>query len=342
LSKILIVGPSWVGDMVMAQTVFKALKLQNANACIEVLAPDWSRPILERMPEVSAAHAMPIGHGQFNISARYEIAKRLRKEAFDEAIVLPNSWKSALIPWLAKIPKRTGFLRELRFGLLNDFRILNKKRLPLMIERYHALAYPKNSNDLPRPPFPRLEIDLESRQAVVQKFSVENTLTQPILALCPGAEFGASKRWPEEHYAAVALAKQKEGWSVWIFGSKNDQPVAARIQAATKQQCVDFTGRTSLAEAIDLLSLATSVVTNDSGLMHIAAALQKPLVAVYGSTDPGFTPPLGEHSKIVRLSLACSPCFKRECPLGHHACMKTLQPETVIQTLDLIGTSCAS
>ena len=317
----------------MAQTLFKALKQQNPDSILEVLAPDWSRPILERMPEISKAHAMPVGHGQLNLKARFKVAKALREHHFDEAIVLPNSWKSALIPWLAKIPKRTGFLRELRFGLLNDFRILDKKRLPKMIDRYHSLAYPKNKRDLPQPPLPRLEIGQASRLKAIQKFELERTLTQPILALCPGAEFGASKRWPEEYYAEVALAKQKEGWSVWIFGSKNDAAVAAQIQEATNQQCLDFTGKTTLAEAIDLLSLATAVVTNDSGLMHIAASLQKPLVAVYGSTDPGFTPPLGEQSKIVRLNLDCSPCFKRECPLGHHHCMKKLSSETVIQTL---------
>jgi heptosyltransferase-2 len=337
LSKILVVGPSWVGDMVMAQTLFKALKQQNPEARLEVLAPDWSRPILERMPEVSATHAMPVGHGKLNLTARFQLAKQLKKLKFDEAIVLPNSWKSALIPWLAKIPKRTGFLRELRFGLLNDFRVLDKKRLPKMIERYHSLAYPKNQRDLPEPLLPRLEIGLASRLDVIQKFALQEILTQPILALCPGAEFGASKRWPEEYYAKVAAAKQQAGWSVWIFGSKNDAAVAARIQAATHLQCVDFTGKTSLAEAIDLLSLATAVVTNDSGLMHIAASLQKPLVAVYGSTDPGFTPPLGEQSKIVRLNLACSPCFKRECPLGHHHCMQQLSPETVMQILKTMG-----
>jgi len=337
LSNILVVGPSWVGDMVMAQTLFKALKQQNPTARLEVLAPDWSRPILERMPEVSATHAMSIGHGKLNLKARFQLAKQLKKLKFDEAIVLPNSWKSALIPWLAKIPKRTGFLRELRFGLLNDFRVLDKKRFPKMIERYHSLAYPKSQRDLPEPLLPQLEIGINSRLDAIQKFALEAMLAQPILALCPGAEFGASKRWPEEYYAKVAAFKQTEGWSVWIFGSKNDAAVAARIQAATNQQCVDFTGKTSLAEAIDLLSLATAVVTNDSGLMHIAASLQKSLVAVYGSTDPGFTPPLGEQSKVVRLNLDCSPCFKRECPLGHHHCMQQLLPETVLQTLKTMG-----
>ena len=151
--------------------------------------------------------------------------------------------------------------------------------------------------------------------------------------MCPGAEFGPSKRWPEKHFAEVARQKLKEGWQVFIFGSKNDKPVAANIQTLCGNQCMDFTGATNLDEAIDLLSLSKMVVTNDSGLMHVAAALQKPLVAVYGSTDPGFTPPLGETSKIVRLSLSCSPCFKRECPLGHHHCMENLGADQVLSAI---------
>lgn len=340
MSKILIVGPAWVGDMVMAQSLFKAIKKQAPTAVIDVLAPDWSRPLLDRMPEVREAHPMPIGHGALALRKRYRIAQALKPEAYTQAIVLPNSWKSALIPWWAKIPKRTGFLRECRFGLLNDFRILNKQQLPLMINRFVSLAFPKQtpaSQITTQLPHPHLEINQASVQAAVAKFGVGNTLSRPILALCPGAEFGASKRWPESHYAAVALAKQKEGWSVWLFGSKNDQPVAARIQAQTGGTCVDLTGKTNLSEAIDLLFLAKMVVSNDSGLMHIAAALQKPLVAVYGSTDPGFTPPLGETSQIVREALSCSPCFKRECPLGHHQCMQALYPAKVLAAIESAG-----
>jgi heptosyltransferase-2 len=336
LKNILIVGPAWIGDMVMAQTLFKAIKANDSTTVIDVLAPDWSRPLLERMPEVRQSYAMPIGHGALQLKQRYQIANSLKPFDYSQAIVLPNSWKSALIPWWAKIPKRTGFLGECRFGLLNDYRILNKKSLPRMIDRFVALAYEKNSSIKPVVPFPQLEINPLSVAQVLEKFAIKRDLSQPILALCPGAEFGASKRWPESYYAAVAKAKIKEGWSVWVFGSKNDMPVAERIQAEADHQCVDFTGKTNLGEAMDLLSLATMVVSNDSGLMHIAAALDRPLIAVYGSTDPGFTPPLGEHSQIVRLSLPCSPCFKRECPLQHHHCMRELLPEKVLNAMDSV------
>lgn len=322
--------------MVMAQTLFKILKLQDPDSQIGVLAPDWSRPILDRMPEIAHTHVMPIGHGKLELKKRRAIAQTIRIEGYTQAIVLPNSWKSALIPWWAKIPKRTGFIGEGRFGLLNDVRFLNKKRLPRMIDRFAALAY-SNGNLLPSDlPVPQLEVEPGSVKLALEKFNLNTEVQKPILALCPGAEFGASKRWPESYYAKIAEKKLKEGWSVWLFGSKNDQPVAAAIQQQSGNGCVDLTGKTNLAEAIDLLSLSKLVVTNDSGLMHIAAALDRPLIAVYGSTDPGFTPPLGARSDIVRLSLPCSPCFKRECPLQHHHCMQNLTPEKVLTTMDRV------
>ncbi len=337
MKKILIVGPAWVGDMVMAQCLFKAIKALDNTVIIDVLAPTWSFPLIERMPEVRQAHVMPIGHGSLQLKERYLLAKKLAPEAYDQAIVLPNSWKSALIPFWANIPKRTGFLGEWRFGLLNDIRMLNKKHLPRMIDRFVALAY-KRAETIHQPIiFPHLALDKGTVAATAEKFSIHTQIAQPILALCPGAEFGASKRWPESYYAEIALQKLKAGWSVWIFGSKNDTNVAALIQAQTHHQCVDFTGKTNLGEAIDLLSLSSALVTNDSGLMHIAAALQKPLIAIYGSTDPSFTPPLGAASEIVRLALPCSPCFKRECPLGHHQCMQDLRPDIVLSVMDKAG-----
>jgi heptosyltransferase-2 len=335
LSKILVVGPAWVGDMVMAQSLFRVIKQLHPNALLDVLAPEWSRPLLERMPEVHEAIAIPIGHGVLNLGVRYSLAQILKQKNYDQAMVLPNSWKSALIPWLAKIPKRTGFVGEMRWGLLNDARVLHKAALPLMVQRFVALAYKKGSAILKSQcPPPQLKTDPKNIENALQKFAVKGD--QPILALCPGAEFGPSKRWPENYYADVANEKLKQGWSVLLFGSKNDIPVCQAIQQQTGGRCIDLTGKTSLGEAIDLLSHATAVVTNDSGLMHIAAALDKPLIAVYGSTDPSFTPPLNQQSQVVRLGLACSPCFKRDCPLGHHRCMKDLAPEKVISALAVL------
>lgn len=346
LNKILIVGPAWVGDMVMAQSLFRAIKQLNPNTVLDVLAPEWSRPLLERMPEVNEAFSLPVGHKMLKLGVRYSLAQQLKTKSYDKAIVLPNSWKSALIPWWAKIPKRTGFLGEMRWGLLNDARILNKKALPLMVQRFVALAYEKGrAISKEQCPIPQLKTEPQNIERALKKFDISFDISnvelssesrQPILALCPGAEFGPSKRWPENYYAEVAEEKLKEGWAVWLFGSKNDIPVCNAIQKQTNGRCVDLTGKTSLGEAIDLLSYVTAVVTNDSGLMHIAAALNKPLIAVYGSTDPSFTPPLNQEAQVVKLNMGCSPCFKRECPLKHHDCMRSLAPKKVLAALEVL------
>ncbi|WP_417787120.1 lipopolysaccharide heptosyltransferase II [Stutzerimonas xanthomarina] len=331
---ILIVGPSWVGDMVMAQTLFVCLKQRHPDCQIDVLAPEWSRPILERMPEVREALSFPVGHGVLDMATRRTIAQSLRRR-YQQAILLPNSLKSALVPFFAGIPKRTGWRGEMRFGLLNDMRKLDKQRYPLMIERFMALAF-EPGVELPETyPKPSLRIVEETRDAALARFGL--ALDRPVLALCPGAEFGESKRWPAAHFAKVAEAKIREGWQVWLFGSKNDHAVGAEILQALipglREEALNLAGETCLAEAIDLLSCADAVVSNDSGLMHVAAALARPLVSVYGSTSPAFTPPLSDQVEIVRLGLDCSPCFDRTCRFGHNNCMRELEPRLVIEAL---------
>ena len=331
---ILIIGPSWVGDMVMAQTLFVCLKRQHPDCQIDVLAPEWSRPLLERMPEVREARSFPLGHGAFELATRRRIGQQLRGR-YDQAILLPNSLKSALVPYFAGIPKRTGWRGKMRFGLLNDIRTLDKARYPLMIERFMALAHAPGA-ELPKPyPEPRLAIDSASRDAALERFGL--SLDRPVLALCPGAEFGEAKRWPAEHYAAVADARLRQGWQVWLFGSQKDAPGGEEIREwvtpGFEEDVCNLAGRTSLAEAIDLLSCASAVISNDSGLMHVAAALDRPLVAVYGSTSPGFTPPLASQVEVVRLGLECSPCFDRTCRFGHYDCLRLLQPSLVQDAL---------
>ncbi|WP_313303929.1 lipopolysaccharide heptosyltransferase II [Stutzerimonas balearica] len=332
---ILIIGPSWVGDMVMAQTLFICLKHQHPSCNIDVLAPEWSRPILERMPEVRQALSFPVGHGVLDLATRRRVAQGLRGQ-YQQAILLPNSLKSALVPFLAGIPKRTGWKGEMRYGLLNDLRKLDKARYPLMIERFMALAFEPDAS-LPQPyPHPQLRIETHSRDQALARFGL--SLDRPVLALCPGAEFGESKRWPAAHFAEVAERKIREGWQVWLFGSKNDHPVGQdivqRLIPGLREEVVNLAGETSLAEAIDLLSCADAVVSNDSGLMHVSAALGRPLVAVYGSTSPTFTPPLSDRVETVRLGLECSPCFDRTCRFGHNNCMRELLPEQVVEALE--------
>jgi heptosyltransferase-2 len=330
--KMLIIGPAWVGDMVMAQCLFKLLKQQSPALTIDVLAPAWSLPLLARMPEVTAAIVMPLGHGRLDLVERYRIAKLLQKNNYHQAIVLPNSFKSALIPWLARIPVRTGWMREMRYGLLNDYRRLDKNRYPLMIERFMALGLPSRA-EIPAPyPVPSLQTSHESQlKALVAHHMTHPNV--PVLALCPGAEFGPAKRWPDKYYAEVARVKLAEGWQVWIFGSPKDGETAEKIMQLTDRGCINLAGKTTLEEAIDLLALSTSVLTNDSGLMHIAAALHKPLVALYGPTTSTFTPPLDASAKTLSLSLPCQPCFKRVCPLEHHRCMTELKSEVVVEQI---------
>lgn len=329
--RILVVGPSWVGDMVMAQSLFITLKNAQPDCQIDVLAPTWSLALLERMSEVAKAIAMPLSHGQFGLLDRIKLGRRLRAEGYDQAIVLPNSWKSALIPYFADIPVRTGYVGECRWGLLNDARKLDKSLLTMTVQRFVALGLPVTASLPPEYPVPAIVIDQNRQNAVAEKFNLRRS--EKILALCPGAEYGAAKRWPASYYAQVARHKIAEGWQVWLFGSDKDKAAAEQINDEVSGQCIDFTGRTSLAEAVDLLSLVNTVVTNDSGLMHVAAALDKKIIALYGSSDPQFTPPLNARAHVITLNLDCSPCFKRECPLGHTRCLNDIKPDQVIDVI---------
>jgi heptosyltransferase-2 len=336
--KILIIGPSWVGDMVMAQSLFIAIKQQQPSAIIDVLAPSWSRPIIDRMPEVNRAIDMPLGHGLFKIGARRSLGHTLRKEQYSQAIVLPNSWKSALIPWFANIPLRTGWKGEARYGLLNDCRNLDKSALPLMVERFVALAYKTadiHKANIKQCPAPKLEANTTQIPTLLEKFALNTD--KPVLVLCPGAEFGAAKQWPAIHYAATANEMASRGYQVWVMGSASDETIADDIFQLLSPETQRYTellcGKTNLEEAIDLLSIADNVVSNDSGLMHIASALDKPLVALYGATSPKFTPPLSKQATILSIPVDCGPCFKRECPEKHHKCLKELYPQQVTSAL---------
>lgn len=330
--KILIVAPSWVGDMVMAQSLFMTLKNQQPNCQIDVLAPSWSLGLLARMPEVSKTFVMPISHGEFSLKARFKLGRKLRSEKYDQAIVLPNSWKSALIPFFAGIPNRTGFVGEMRYGLLNDIQKLDKSVLTMTVQRFAALGF-ENSENLSTYSFPALNVTAQQQKAVIEKFELR--LSKPILVLCAGAEYGSAKRWTEAHFAELAQYQIADGWQVWLIGSEKDKPVTEEINKITGWQCQDFTGKTNLTEAVDLISLANTIVTNDSGLMHVAAALNKKVIALYGSSDPTFTPPLHSEAEIITLNLTCSPCFKRDCPLGHRQCLMDILPSQVIERIHL-------
>ncbi|MGF1721736.1 lipopolysaccharide heptosyltransferase II [Vibrio kyushuensis] len=339
--RILVIGPSWVGDMVMSQGLYIELKKQNPEAKIDVLAPAWCKPILERMPQVYQALEMPLGHGQFDLKTRYALGKSLREEKYDVAYILPNSAKSALIPWFAKIPKRIGWKGEARYGLLNDIRT-NKKSFQFMLERYVALAHQKESmtgsgclGELASLPYPKLDVITETQSAAMSEFGLNRK--RPILGLCPGAEFGPAKRWPDNHFAEVAAKMIEQGHQVWLFGSAKDREVTSaiinQVPSDIQQHCVNLAGNTSLIQAVDLIGACQTIVSNDSGLMHVAAAVGCNVVAVYGSSSPKYTPPLTEKLAILNTDIDCRPCFERTCPKQHLKCLVELLPERVITAI---------
>ena len=330
INKILIIGPSWIGDMVMAQALFKAIKTNNPNVLIDVLALAWTKPLLDRMPEVNKAITMPISHGVFGLKMRRKLGHQLREQQYDQAIVLPNSWKSALIPWFANIPIRTGWRGEMRYGLLNDIRILDKAVLPLMVQRYVSLAYPATQSQIAPSYPPPLMIAEQSKS----EFQLPLESEQKRLIFCPGAEFGPAKQWPATHYSELANTLISQGWQLLILGSEADKDIAneiiANINPIHHSVSFNLCGKTELSDAIDLLATADLIVSNDSGLMHIAAVLQKPRIAIYGPTSPNFTPPLADNAHIVQINVDCGPCFQRSCPEQHHKCMTKISTEHIL------------
>ncbi|EKY3198607.1 ADP-heptose--LPS heptosyltransferase RfaF [Cronobacter turicensis] len=339
--KILVIGPSWVGDMMMSQSLYRTLRARYPQAVIDVMAPAWCRPLLSRMPEVNEAIPMPLGHGALGLGERRRLGHSLRERRYDRAYVLPNSFKSALVPFFARIPHRTGWRGEMRYGLLNDIRTLDKQVWPLMVERYVALAYDKgvmqSAKDLPQPLlWPQLLVtDAEKSQTCAQ-FAL--SAERPVIGFCPGAEFGPAKRWPHYHYAELAKQLIDEGYQVALFGSAKDHEAGNEILAAlsVEQQawCRNLAGETQLEQAVVLIAACKAVVTNDSGLMHVAAALDRPLVALYGPSSPDFTPPLSHKAKVIRLITGYHKVRKGDAAEGYHQSLIDITPARVLETLN--------
>jgi heptosyltransferase-2 len=328
--ELLIVGPSWLGDAVMMGALVRRLKAAAPARRITVLTPPHLEELVRRLPGVDATLGNPFAHGALKLGERARFGRSL-KGWFDQAIVLPHAWKSALVPLFAGVRTRTGFIGEARYGVLSDARRLDEAALPRMVDRFSLLAEPRGASRPAETPPPRLAADPEAVAAALARFGLRGDAGA--VALCVGAEYGPAKRWPAAHFAALARALAEAGREVWLVGGPSDAAIGAEV-AALAPGAVDLTGKTTLGEAIDLISTASVVVSNDSGLMHVAAALDRPIVALYGSTSPAFTPPLSARAVILSEEIECSPCFERVCPLGHFRCLNELAPARVLAAVE--------
>ena len=331
--KVLIIAPAWVGDMVMAQTLFKSLKQRHKEQLVlDVFTPNFASGLILRMPEVTNIIINPFLHGKLDLIQRIKTGFSLRKNKYNQVIVLPNSLKSAITPFFANIKKRTGFVGESRYGLLNDIYKLDKIKLPLMIDRFCALD---NNGEKPGViQWPELLIDSINQKLLLEKFKID--AKKPIIVFCPAAEYGPAKRWPPEHFAK--LADLLSDYQVVILGSKKDITISEAIinNVHDKSKIFDLCGKTSLENTVDILASAKYVVTNDSGLMHISCAVGTNVIAIYGSSSPTFTPPLSKSARILQLKLDCSPCFERTCRYGHYNCLKSITPDMIKMQLSSI------
>ena len=315
MPRILVVAPNWIGDLLMAQPLLARLREKRPEAPIDVLAPEWVAPVARRMPEVSEVIAAPFRHGALHLGSRWRLGRGLRGR-YDQAIVLPNTWKSALVPFFAGIGQRSGYVGESRYGLLN---VLYRKHDSPMNLHYARLAEPPGSEPAGKLPDPRLEVSAEEISSLKGKFN----LPARYGVLAPGAEYGPAKRWPYFADLSKKMSMEKA-----ILGAAGDAPAARDLQGT------NLVGRTSLDEAIVLIAGAALVVSNDSGLMHVAAALARPQVALFGSSSPEHTPPRSAAARVLWLRLECSPCFARECPLGHFRCMRDISVQQVLSELE--------
>ena len=344
MHSILIIAPNWIGDAVMTQPLLASLKAQYPKSQIDVLASTWVAPIYRACSEVNEVIEAKLEHKQLQWNLRKQLAKELAEKKYQACFVLPNSFKSALIPWIAHIPFRVGYRGELRFGLINvALDNPSKVNRPPMVEHYLALGkalQEKKDFSAAVIAAPILSVSAGAKQSMLTKLQSSYIDSANMYVMCPGAEYGPSKRWPTSHFAALAqkLIAENPSAQIILLGSKSDHALAQDIyiQAKKNNHIHNWCGSTSLDEAIALIAKSKAVISNDSGLMHIAAALKTPQVAIFGSSDPSHTPPLSDKAKVIWLQLPCSPCHKRECPLGHLKCLNDVLPEQVFATLNTL------
>lgn len=338
MRRILVIAPSWLGDIIMSQALLKALKSLHPSCEITVYAPAYALPVVARMKEAAHAIENPFGHGQLLLMKRWQEGRKLRKLGFDTCFVLPNSIKSALVPFFAGIPDRRGFKGEGRYFLLSSMRC-NKNDYPRMADRYVALAFAKDqvrrASDLPKWELPALELR-EPSPELLSRLKLD--FGKPALALGCGASYGPAKIWPAEYFAEVCKWwVRKTGGLCIAFGTKSDAAAANAVEKALSGEALshfrNIAGLTKVDEALDLLGKCGAAVCNDSGLMHTAAAAGVPQADIFGSTSATYTPPLSNKAACIESSEPCRPCFERTCPKGTYACLRGISPERVIKAL---------
>ena len=328
MTRSLVVAPQWIGDAVMSEPLLAALHARGEQLAVAALP--WVAPVYRAMPEVGDVIELPFAHARLDLAKRWRMAAGLR-DRFDVVYVLPNSIKSALLPWLAGIPRRVGYLGEGRWALLNR-RLPNPKGRPPMVAFYGALAgVPLPADAAPHLEFSDADLDAATRSAGVRPGDY--------WAFAPGAEYGPAKRWPAERYAELARSLHgSSGLPVLLLGSAGEAALCDEIAAAAPGACRVLAGKVSLLDAMKLIAAARGVVSNDSGLMHVAAAFGVPQAAVFGSTSPLHTPPLSPHARVVwlkdELQLDCMPCFDRTCRYGHTRCLTEVSASRVEAALD--------
>ena len=330
----LVISPNWIGDAVMAEPLLQLLRRQQPQRAIDVLAPAWVAPVWRAMAAVDTVIEAPFRHGALQLAERWAFAGQLRERGYADAYVLPNTLKFALIPWLAGIPQRVGYRGEMRYGLLNVMHHNDKKAPRAMVAFYAALAAAPSAAYAPVSDLPKPVLSVTATQ--ISSVMAENGLRDnaPVVIFAPGSEFGSAKRWPTGHFAALAalIHRAQPKAQIVLLGSAKDRAVCEEI-VASAPAVVNLAGVTSLTQAIALIAQSQAVVSNDSGLLHIASALNRPLVAIYGPTDPDHAPPFSDVAASISLRLACAPCRQRECPLGHHDCMQKITAEMVWRPL---------
>jgi len=330
----LVISPNWIGDAVMAQPLLQRLKEQHPERPIDVLAPPSVAPVWRAAPEVDTVLETPFRHKALQLRERWKYAQVLRARGYVDAYVLPNTLKYALIPWLAGIRRRVGYKGEMRYGLVN---VMHRDDVPPrpMVPFYAALALAPDAPLAPAPR-PRLQVPQERIAAACARLGIDTA--RPLIVFAPGAEFGPAKRWPPRHFGALAQAilKQHGDAQITLLGSPKDRDTCDEVLAAAGAAAAsmrNLAGETKLDEAFALIARAAAVVANDSGLLHVASSLNRPVIALYGPTDPDHAPPFSDIARALSLRIDCSPCRQRECPLGHHDCMEKMEAPPVWKAL---------